>query len=616
MGYRMNKLIFKAIFLMFFSLGIILSFVFYTIVAEKVLFQQQEIFTNILKRHASSFQREVDLNIQLLKSLENYYNASEYISRKVFKLFVEKSLDKYKTVQALEWIPKVEHEKREAYEKYAQKELNNTFTIKEKSTKEKMSASLKKEVYYPVYYLEPYKGNEKALGFDLSSNPRRLKTIQKAIKNRAMAVTAKIKLVQETAKQAGIIIFIPIWKKQDKKSLKGFVLGVYRITDMIKKAYHYNTIESSMLDTWLVDETDANNKELLFTNTKANNSYAKSDFIKIELQDKKWRLYAKPSILFYQKNESYFAEFILIISLLFTVLGSYIYTIKLKQNEKLKKLIDIKVKDLFSTNEELKNSNFSLQEVIKDLKETQTKLAEADKMASLGGLVAGVAHEINTPLGIGLTGSSHFLGITQDISKKYDNEIMTQKDFEDYLSTSQELANLIFTNLDRTSHLVKSFKQISVDQSSENKRKFKLKEYLEEILLSINNVLKKTNITVVIKSKEEIFLDTYPGAISQIITNLIFNSLHHAYENNEEGNILIELKKENKKTVIIYKDDGKGIENKNLGKIFEPFFTTNRDKGGTGLGLNIIYNIITSTLKGSITCMSSVNKGVEFIIKF
>ena len=280
-------------------------------------------------------------------------------------------------------------------------------------------------------------------------------------------------------------------------------------------------------------------------------------------------------------------------------------------NEKLNENII----ELNSTKDALEDSNHELQVSLENLKKTQDKLVESEKMASLGGLVAGVAHEINTPIGIGLTGSSHFLELTQDIIRKFDNEDMTRSDFQEYTQNSLELANLIFSNLKRTNHLIKSFKQISVDQTSEEKRKFELKNYINEILISINSVIKKTKIKVIVNAENKIYLNSYPGAISQIITNLIFNSINHAYEDNEIGIITIDLKNENEKTIIVYKDDGKGIKKENLSKIFDPFFTTNRNKGGTGLGLNIIYNIITSQLKGSISCDSIENIGVKFIIK-
>lgn len=253
-----------------------------------------------------------------------------------------------------------------------------------------------------------------------------------------------------------------------------------------------------------------------------------------------------------------------------------------------------------------------LEKSIDDLKQTQTKLIESEKMASLGGLVAGVAHEINTPIGIGLTGITHFLDITEDIRKKYISNDISQKEFEQYIETSEELAIRINLNLNRTAQLIKSFKQVAVDQTNENKRVFNLKEYFQDIIFSLDNLLKKTKIKITIEAKEDININSYPGAYSQIITNLIINSIRHAFKENEKGKIIINIEKINNKLQITYIDNGKGIPKENLSKIYEPFFTTNRKDGGTGLGLNVIYNIVTSNLKGTIECKSKIGEGVVF----
>lgn len=263
---------------------------------------------------------------------------------------------------------------------------------------------------------------------------------------------------------------------------------------------------------------------------------------------------------------------------------------------------------------QIEDSNGKLQITIEDLKLTQNKLIESEKMASLGGLVAGVAHEINTPIGIGLTGITHFQQITDTINIKYDKDEMTQEEFEDYLSTSKELSSLIFKNLEKAASLVKSFKQVAVDQSSEEKRIFNLKQYMSEILKSIYAVTKKTNIKIEIDCPDNIKINSFPGAYSQIITNLIMNSIIHGFKEKEAGIISINIDQEDNQIKLIYQDNGKGIKKENLSKIFDPFYTTNRDFGGSGLGLNIIYNIITSTLNGSIQCESEENKGVKFII--
>lgn len=264
---------------------------------------------------------------------------------------------------------------------------------------------------------------------------------------------------------------------------------------------------------------------------------------------------------------------------------------------------------------ELEEANIELEMSIKNLKLTQKQLIESEKMASLGALVAGVAHEINTPVGIGLTGASHFLEISKDIKKSYEEDKVTQEEFEEYLSISNELASLINSNLKRAANLVKSFKQVAVDQTSEEKREFYLRKYIEEILASIHSVTKKTKLNIFIYCDDSIRINSYPGAISQILTNLIMNSIIHGYKKNENGILSVEVKKYDEKIKIIYKDDGKGIPKDNLEKIFDPFFTTNRENGGSGLGLNVVYNIVTTKLNGEIICMSE-EKGVEFVITF
>ena len=256
-----------------------------------------------------------------------------------------------------------------------------------------------------------------------------------------------------------------------------------------------------------------------------------------------------------------------------------------------------------------------LEKTIHHLKITQTQLIESEKMAALGSLVAGVAHEINTPVGIGITGMSHFLDITENISENYKNDNVSKIEFEEYLKTSLELAVMINNNLHRTAQLIKSFKQISVDQISEEKRKFNLKDYITEVLFSISTITKKTNLTIDVSCEDNLIFNSYPGAFSQVITNLIINSVRHAYKEKEVGRITIDVSKVKDMIQIIYKDDGRGIAKENLGKIFDPFFTTNRTAGGTGLGLNIIRNIVNNNLKGSIVCNSVENHGVEFIIK-
>ena len=197
--------------------------------------------------------------------------------------------------------------------------------------------------------------------------------------------------------------------------------------------------------------------------------------------------------------------------------------------------------------------------------------------------------------------------------KLYEDNNLSQDEFEVYFKNNKELMASIYTNLNRAADLIKSFKQVAVDQSSEATRSFNMKLYLNE-LISLRHETKKTKHKFVIECKDDLIISSFPGAYSQIITNLVINSLIHGFKGIEEGIINIVVKQVDNNIIFIYKDNGHGIKKDDLTKIFDPFFTTNRNHGGSGLGLNIIYNIVTTTLNGKIKCKSDIEKGVEFIM--
>ncbi|MBB1074190.1 cache domain-containing protein [Rhodoferax sp. 4810] len=260
----------------------------------------------------------------------------------------------------------------------------------------------------------------------------------------------------------------------------------------------------------------------------------------------------------------------------------------------------------------LKEKTSELETSLRDLRATQSKLIQSEKMASLGGLVAGVAHEINTPVGMALTGITHIDQETKHIRQKYNDDEMTEEDFYSFLEDSDDLNRSIIINLNKAAELIKSFKQVAVDQSSEELRTFKLKEYVDEILISLHNRIKKTKLLINIDIDEQLELTTVPGAISQILTNFVMNSIVHGYDLHQTGTITIHVYLADHTLNLIYKDDGKGMDANTKARMFDPFFTTKRHLGGSGLGMNIVYNLVTQTLKGSIECESQLGKGVEF----
>jgi signal transduction histidine kinase/ligand-binding sensor domain-containing protein len=263
--------------------------------------------------------------------------------------------------------------------------------------------------------------------------------------------------------------------------------------------------------------------------------------------------------------------------------------------------------------EELYQQKEELQQTLENLKKTQDQLIISEKMAALGGLVAGVAHEINTPVGISVTAASSLVEETTRMAGLFKEGRISKAEFKEYLNMANQSGKLILANMQRTADMVQSFKQVSTDQSTEQKRIFKLKEYTEDVMRSLYPRLKQKKLSIKIDIDENLELDSYPGAFSQILTNLVLNSLVHGFEGKDTGEIRIAAFLKDKQLELSYADNGKGIPEENRDKIFDPFFTTNK-KAGTGLGLHIVYNLVTQKLNGTISCESKLQKGAKFFI--
>lgn len=270
----------------------------------------------------------------------------------------------------------------------------------------------------------------------------------------------------------------------------------------------------------------------------------------------------------------------------------------------------------------LSRKNLELSDTLSSLRNTQKQLVESAKMASLGQLVAGVAHEINTPVGVSVTGASTLAEETEHLKTLFQSGEMKRSDLESYVGTASTISKLLLSNMERAAILIQSFKGVAVDQTSEERRKFSLKPYIEDVLSSLRPMLRKSLHRVQIDCDDSIEVDTYPGALAQIITNLITNAVLHAFPDDVQGEILIVVRNvylEGEKTEWVemrFSDNGMGIPQQNLAKIFDPFFTTMRGRGGSGLGLNIIYSLVTSKLGGRIVVDSELNVGTTFIVRF
>jgi PAS domain S-box-containing protein len=261
----------------------------------------------------------------------------------------------------------------------------------------------------------------------------------------------------------------------------------------------------------------------------------------------------------------------------------------------------------------LDQSNRELLATMDTLKLTQAELINSEKLASLGSLVAGVAHELNTPLGNALVSASTITHDIEQMEQRLGEGGLTKSAFENFMRRVNEGTDLTLRSLERAVSLIASFKQVAVDQDSERRRTFDLAKTLTEVLDTLRPGIKRGRLQLEVNLCEGVPMDSFPGPLGQVIINLINNAIHHGFEGRETGTIRITAVRQSDSTVMVsVEDDGVGIPTEHLGQIFDPFFTTKLGSGGSGLGLSISHRIATRVLGGQVTVHSVVGRGTRF----
>ncbi len=250
-----------------------------------------------------------------------------------------------------------------------------------------------------------------------------------------------------------------------------------------------------------------------------------------------------------------------------------------------------------------------------ELEETQSKMVQQGRMAALGGMVAGISHELNTPVGNSLMAATVLQSRTAQVRKLLGDNNLKYSELSDYLESATESTRIIEQNIRRATDLVKNFKQVAVDQTSERRRSFSLSVIIDELVATLKPQLKHTPHTLEVDVPPHLLMNSYPGPLEQVITNLVMNSLAHAFEPGESGLLKLAVRKIDEDHIEMeYSDNGRGIDMEIRSRIFDPFFTTQLGRGGSGLGLHIAYNIVTDMLGGDIRLDEKTRKGVRFII--
>ncbi|MFC5359685.1 sensor histidine kinase [Azospirillum himalayense] len=293
-----------------------------------------------------------------------------------------------------------------------------------------------------------------------------------------------------------------------------------------------------------------------------------------------------------------------------------------REQRRLVRVSDRLQAQLGSANQELERRRQEAETALADLREAQEAMVRAEKLASLGALVAGVAHEINTPVGIAVSCASHLSDATAGLRRRAQSGELSKADFSRYLATATDTAALILTNCERAAKLIASFKQVAVDRASAERRAVNLNRYIQETLVSLEPKLRQGRHGISVSCPDGLVVDSYPGALSQILTNLVMNSVTHAFVDAQgaegQGGILSITVDEPEPGAVrlVYADNGRGIPADHLPRIFDPFFTTRRGEGGSGLGLHIVHNLAVGALKGTIVVDSAPGRGTRFVLTF
>ncbi|WP_448556253.1 sensor histidine kinase [Thalassotalea montiporae] len=264
----------------------------------------------------------------------------------------------------------------------------------------------------------------------------------------------------------------------------------------------------------------------------------------------------------------------------------------------------------------LTQTNRDLKDSIIELNKAQARLLDAEKMAVLGNLSAEVSHEINTPIGVSITSTSYLSDLLNKLKRDVDEQVITKRSMDDFLLNAEQSINLLLNNLSRASDLIASYKQVAVDQTSDKIRPINMAQYVDEVIQSLHPKLKKTTHRVKVNCPGNIDVHVHAGAISQIFTNLIINSIIHGFDGLNRGEIQIDISYQQERIYIDYRDNGHGVKPEALPYLFEPFYTTKSSEGGTGLGTHIVHSLVTDTLNGVIRAESEPDQGLAFHIEF
>ena len=555
--------------------------------------RQQQMF----ERHAEQIYLRAEILLHSyfegLYAAQSFLGASEHVNRDEFYQFVGGLLDRNPGFQGVAWAVVMPHQQREAFERQLSLQMGEPKVVTEADGNGTRMLADRRDTYVVIKYIAPEVGNEAALGYDISSNPLARKALLAASDHRQPAATAPLTLVQETGQQAGVVVYFPVFRAG---VLSGYISGVFRVENLMHALLVKQNLNGLALTLTAGDE-------LIFEADSLQNANKAPLFVQswpIHFADQQWRLTISGSQRFLADSRSIMPWGVLAAGMLFVG------------------LLGMSLLVLTGAKYHSDESSVKLQAMVERLQQTQGQLVESEKMAALGGLVAGFAHELNTPIGIAITASSTLKSDIQRIAPLVaQSDQLSRDEAERTVSRLMEASSMVLESLQRSGNLISSFKQVSVDQASADVRKINLHDYLHDILLHLAPSCRSNGHDVSLDCPRDIYIHTVPGGLTQVVVNLVNNSLGHAFPGDRQGRIQLRVRRDGPWVVLDVADDGVGMSPEVREKVFEPFFTTRRGgkHAGSGLGLHLVYNVVRRQLGGEISVVSTPGEGSTFTVQ-
>ncbi|HWW69962.1 MAG TPA: CHASE domain-containing protein [Duganella sp.] len=616
--------------LLAFVIGICVTIATCYVVATE---QRAQVRANF-QRDADKVTRDTEVRLQtyfdMLLSIKGMYALGDRIDRAGFNRFIQElELDRrYPGFQAIQFVRVVPEEQLAAFTGSVRRDASvdprgyPDFHIHPAS---------RRPLHYIIEYTEPLKGNENAFGLDLAALPPHLKSLEIARDSGDIVATERITLVQDSSGEPGFVARAPVYRngmplrtaEERRAALVGFVAIVFRVNTLMREVidapllrhlqvriedsgYGGNAMPPAASDTLLYDSDGK-----VGPGRPANLLPVDLSALKVlPVGHRRW-------LIRFQGHEGsrYGSSSmpVLLIGVAGLIISALIAAllVSARRLTYTKHGLEHSLAELERQKSNVEQARSDLASVVQTLKQAQTNLVTSEKMAALGALVAGVAHELNTPIGNSLLTASALSDMVCDFERRLASDGgLKRSALEAHLAEARKACDIMNTSLTRAADLITSFKQVAVDQASGQRRRFRLEDVVRDTLATYATQLRRRVCEVSVDVPADLEFDSYPGSLSQVLSNLIGNALLHGFDGRECGAINITARRSREDTVTLeFRDDGVGMTPGTLHKIFDPFFTTKLGQGGSGLGMNIVYNIVTGVLRGAIRVEAEAGKG-------